>query len=77
MKCYICGVKEGVVRDTVGVCRFCNVGLCLDHFIQAANVTQGGMRYTCDHSLPTPAEVSKAKAALARAGEAADMNAAA
>ena len=51
MKCYICITKDGLVRDSVGVCKFCQVGLCLDHFIEVANVTQGGIRYTCNHAL--------------------------
>lgn len=51
MKCYVCMMTHGMAKDSVGVCRFCQVGLCLDHWIEATEATQGGIHYTCNHSL--------------------------
>lgn len=69
MKCYVCSTEDGVVRDAVGSCRSCYVALCVEHYGDAAGVTQGGMRYTCDHHVASADEVATAQAALGYSSE--------
>lgn len=64
MKCYVCLMEVGVPKEMVGVCKFCGVALCGGHFTEAARVAQGGMRYTCNHSFPTSAQLARAEGAL-------------
>lgn len=56
MNCYEC-IKKGTAREAVAACRFCGVGLCMEHYAEAATVTQGGMRFACAHRQPTPSEL--------------------
>jgi len=68
MKCYVCLMEDGLVKEIVGLCRFCGVGVCAIHFTDAASTTQGGMHYGCRHPLPTAAQVARAKSALGATG---------
>ncbi len=56
LSCYEC-IKKGTAREAVAACRFCGVGLCMEHYAKAATVTQGGMRFACAHRQPTPSEL--------------------
>jgi hypothetical protein len=50
MRCHECAVT-GDERAAVGLCRFCLVGLCKAHLVEAARSTAGAPQYayTCHH----------------------------
>lgn len=51
MNCYVCR-REGRTEPAVALCRYCWVGLCLNHLAEAQEHTTGGMHYDCPHQLP-------------------------
>ncbi|MBI4608544.1 MAG: DUF2180 family protein [Candidatus Rokubacteria bacterium] len=63
MKCYVCLMEVAVSKEIVGLCTACGVALCGGHFMEAGRTRHGGMRYTCSHSFPTPAQVARTEAA--------------
>ena len=66
MKCYLCSTQEGIATEAVATCRFCGVALCVRHHIEAVETTQGGMRYTCNHTVATAEGLESAKQVLER-----------
>jgi hypothetical protein len=50
MICYVCA-QMGQERPATGLCRHCQVGLCLDHLTEAQNHNRGGMHLACNHEL--------------------------
>jgi hypothetical protein len=51
MNCFECAKVNDSV-PSVGICRHCGVGLCLDHLIEAHEYTVGGTHYACPHEIP-------------------------
>ena len=51
MNCFECAKANDAVA-AVGVCRHCNVGLCLDHLIEASEYRVGGTIFGCAHEIP-------------------------
>ncbi len=51
MNCFECAKTNGAVA-AVGLCQHCEVGLCLDHLIEARAYCVGGTTYGCAHDLP-------------------------
>lgn len=50
MNCFLCA-RSGEERAAVGLCRHCQVALCMDHLIESRDHNQGGMRWACSHEL--------------------------
>jgi len=50
MICYVCA-QMAEERPAVGLCRHCQIGLCLDHLAEAQNHNRGGMHLSCNHKL--------------------------
>ncbi len=57
MDCYVCAC-EGEEKKAVALCRHCSVALCMKHLAELQTHNQGGMRYTCDHSVPRPPKLA-------------------
>lgn len=55
MHCYMCAI-EGTQQNAVATCKFCSVGLCLEH-VAEDYAEPYPMRYTCNH--PRPSELKK------------------
>ncbi len=51
MNCFECAKVNDTVA-AVGVCKYCGVGLCLDHLIEAGGYRVGGTVMGCGHNLP-------------------------
>lgn len=68
MDCYVCAC-DGKEERAVALCPFCSVGLCMKHLADVQTHTQGGMRYSCNHSLPQPAKVESDARAWTPAAE--------
>ena len=51
MNCFECAKVNDTV-PAVGVCQHCGVGLCLDHLVEAHDLTVGGTHYACRHEVP-------------------------
>lgn len=52
MNCYVCA-GEGREQAAVGLCRHCQVALCMDHLAEARTHGRGGMHVTCSHLVPS------------------------
>lgn len=57
MNCYVCA-REGQTRPAVGLCRHCQVALCMTHHRRAQEESRGGARVACSH-LREPAAVAR------------------
>ena len=51
MNCFECAKANDTV-PAVAVCHHCNVGLCLDHLIEASEYRVAGTTYSCAHQIP-------------------------
>ena len=51
MNCFECAKTNDEV-PAVGLCRHCQVGLCLDHLIEASEYEVGGTTFACPHTVP-------------------------
>ncbi len=51
MNCFECA-KTHDSLPAVGLCKHCQVGLCLDHLIEAHAHRVGGTTYGCPHRIP-------------------------
>ena len=67
MNCFECAKVHDEV-PAVGVCRICNVGLCLDHLIEAGAYRVGGTRFGCAHEVPQAMPLRGLPAGIAAAG---------
>lgn len=52
MRCYMCA-REGRKEEATGLCRHCQVALCMRHLSEAEDHNQGGMHWTCNHPRPS------------------------
>ncbi len=57
MDCYVCACDDEE-KKAVALCRHCSVALCMKHLEELQIVSPGGMRYSCNHSMPRPPEPS-------------------
>ncbi len=51
MICFECAKANDTV-PAVGTCHHCDVGLCLDHLIEANEYRVGGTTFGCAHEIP-------------------------
>ena len=51
MNCFECAKTHDSV-PAVGTCQKCNVGLCLDHLIEAHTYRVAGTTFGCPHTIP-------------------------
>jgi hypothetical protein len=51
MHCYMCA-RDGRKQDAVSTCKYCSVGLCLEHLEDDYAFQYPSPRYSCNH--PTP-----------------------
>ena len=51
MNCFECAKANDDVA-AVGICQHCDVGLCLDHLVEARGHRVGGTLYGCNHAMP-------------------------
>jgi len=54
MNCFLCA-RLGDERAAVGLCRHCQVALCMERLIESRDHNQGGMHWSCSHELPSKA----------------------
>jgi hypothetical protein len=50
MNCFECA-KTNTAVAAVGVCRHCDVGLCLEHLLEANAYRVGGTTFGCPHTV--------------------------
>jgi hypothetical protein len=50
MNCFECA-KTNTAVAAVGVCRHCDVGLCLEHLLEANAYRVGGTTFGCAHKV--------------------------
>jgi hypothetical protein len=50
MNCFECA-KTNTVVPAAGVCRHCNVGLCVEHLLEANAHRVGGTTFGCPHTV--------------------------
>jgi len=59
MNCYMCA-REGRNQEAVAVCKYCSVGLCLDHLEADCAFSYPAPRYSCNHPSPsTPKQMTE------------------
>jgi hypothetical protein len=51
VNCFECAKANDTV-PAVGICHHCNVGLCLDHLIEASEYRVAGTTFGCPHEVP-------------------------
>jgi hypothetical protein len=66
MNCFECAKANDSV-PAVAVCRHCNVGLCLDHLIEASEYRVAGTTFGCSHEIPHVKPLSGAPAGITSA----------
>ena len=66
MNCFECAKAHDSV-PAVGLCHHCEVGLCLDHLIEARAHRVGGTIFGCPHTIPTVKPLSGMPAGIAAA----------
>ncbi len=57
MNCFICE-RSGEVRRAVGLCRHCEIALCVEHLGEGQASGPGGMSYACKHPLRSTQEAN-------------------
>jgi hypothetical protein len=50
MECYECAIRGEAVA-AIATCRYCGVGLCLEHLAEAQRHRPGGTLFGCPHDL--------------------------